>query len=402
MVSTPSPSIVKSRGPGREQKLAVAPRNPDVQAHVAEAVLAPAMVLQRLDAKVLLVAPALTEWHCIKADHAAMAEAGHWDDLLESLRFADQSRAVAAGGKRVSVLVSRGARAALAECIAARDWLAAETELARFEAVLADSPDHYAAGHLVAQAHLDLAWAKRGITQAGQMSRALWQDSGAHIARAEAVLAQFDPIEQMSPLLAGTQYQLVRGIGDGKSLCRDWFEDWCDLDPSDSDVHATHAQHMLPNWFGTLENFDHEAAHAAALTAGETGQAAYAVFYMAASEVLGSFPPGMDLARFLTGLKDFQAVTGCQYRANLVAGVMVDLMHGFAAQGAERSYDRVLTRAALSDLLWNRLTEFHLSAWEGGKDGLAFALTEIFGPALLHGARIGVGGTGLTVRLTAD
>lgn len=398
VIIQPLPMVI-TRGPGIEQTIAAAFGLPANFAEPECASLPGDMVLQRLDIKILKVAPEVTDWHCIKADHAAMAEARQWGDLLDCLRFADQARTAARGGKRVATLISRGARASLVAAIARKDWPAAETEIAAFEAMHADHATDYAAAHLLAQAHLDLAWAKRSIAQVGNLSHELWQDTTAHIDRAEVVLSRFDPIEEMSPLLAATRYQLVRGIEEGDALCRDWYEDWCDLDPTDMDIHAIHAQHLLPHWFGTLAEFDREAQLATALTRPQTGLAAYAMFYLAAAEALGDFPPGMDLEQFLTGLADFQQATGCQYRANLAAAIMVELMQAFIGEGRSKAYELGMTRAALSDLLWNRLTEVHLSAWEDGTASLVFAMNEIFGPALVRGARIVVRGPGLAARM---
>ena len=68
-------------------------------------------VLARLDVPVMLRGPEATEWQCIRDDHAAMADAGEWPDLLEALRFADQDRTMVSGGYRVAPLISDGIRA---------------------------------------------------------------------------------------------------------------------------------------------------------------------------------------------------------------------------------------------------------------------------------------------------
>lgn len=356
-------------------------------------------VLKRLDAAVMRQGPEMTEWQCIRDDHATMAEASEWDDLLDALRFADQSRTVASGGKRVATLISEGARAELDRTIARKDWAACQAELLRFEAVCAINPKDYVAAHLLAQAHIDLACAKRGAATVGQLSREMWAESAAHFDAAEDILAVFDPIEELSPLLAATRYMLVRGIEDGRSLCRDWFEDWCDLDPEDADVHAAHAIHMLPHWFGSLASFDKEARKATTMTEGVTGNAAYAIFHLTAASVLGDLPEGMDLELFLEGLADYQTATGCQHRANVAASLLTEMVHSYRLQGPSKAYQLTKVRAALSDVLWNRLTEVHLSSWESGANSLAFALGEIFGPALKRGARITVRGGGLGTQI---
>ncbi len=361
--------------------------------------ISPDEVLKRLDAAVMRQGPEMTEWQCIRDDHATMAEASEWDDLLDALRFADQTRAVASAGQRVAALISEGARTSLSQAIARKDWTSCETDLARFQALYAIAPKDYAAAHLLAQAHIDLGCAKRGAATVGQLSREMWMESAAHFEVAEEILLVFDPIEEMSPLLAGTRYLLVRGIEDGRSLCRDWFEDWCDLDPEDAGAHATHAEHMLPHWFGSLASFDKEARRATSMTEGVTGNAAYAIFHLAAADILGDLPAGMDLELFLEGLADYLAATGCQHRANIAASLLTEMVHSYRMEGPSKAYHLTKVRAALSDVLWNRLHEVHLSAWESGANSLAFALGEIFGPALKRGARIVVRGGGLGTQM---
>ncbi|MCX7287968.1 MAG: hypothetical protein NTW20_10535 [Rhodobacterales bacterium] len=356
-------------------------------------------VLGRLDVAVMGQGPEMTEWQCIRDDHAAMADAGEWPDLLDALRFADQDRTMASGGRRVALLISEGARAGLILALERQDVPAMALELKRFEALLEMHPQDPAAAHLLAQALIDIGLFKRDLATRGQLSRDLWEESAAHFDAAEHLLDEFDPIEQMSPLLAATRYLLVGGIEDGATLCRDWFEDWCDLDPEDAMAHATHAVHMLPGWFGSLTAFEKAARRAATMTDSVTGKAAYAIFHLSAAETLGEMLPSLDLELFLRGLADYQAATGCQHRANVAANVLAGMVRSYEKAGPSENYPLTKARTALSDVLWNRLHEVHLDQWTLGADGLAFALCEAFGPALKRGARISRRGEGLFTRV---
>lgn len=399
MLITPSLLHVKTRsGRGRQEtagSLRSVSRNAlaELEGMTAEEVLA------RFDAPVMQQGPEMTEWECIRQDHAAMAEAGEWADLLDALRFADQDRTMASGGHRVAPLISEGIRGTSTAAIARGDIAAAEAELTRFQAVIEMHPEDYAAAHLIARLQIDLGCAKRALASEGQLSRSLWAESAAHFEAAEWRLDAFDPIEEMSPLLAGTRYLLVRGIEDGAALCRDWYEDWCDLDPEDENAHAAHALHMLPDWFGSMAAFEREARKGATITAAATGQAAYAIFHMTARKRLGDLMPTVDLIRFLRALTDYQAATGCQHRANVAASLLTSLIADYRAGGQATAYQLTKVRAALSDVLWNRLHEVHLSVWENGADSLALALSDIFGPALRRGARICRRGEGLGTRV---
>jgi hypothetical protein len=395
MLVTPSLMHVKTRS-GRGQQEGAFLRRPEVAANASlfdgftgEDVLA------RHDAPIMRHGPEMTEWQCIRDDHAAMAAAGEWADLIEALRFTDQERVMASGGHRVAPLISDGMRAGLSSAIARSDWGVARTELAQLQTVFEQNPDDYCAAQVLAQAHIDLATAKRGQPAQVQLSREDWEESAAHFSKAEALVTLFDPIEEMSPLLASTRYALLRGIEDGGSVCREWYEDWCDLDPEDAGAHAAHAVNMLPGWYGSLSAFEREARRAARLTDEVTGKAAYAIFHLAAADSLGDLVPTIDYEVFFEGLIDYQTATGCQHRANVVANRLARIAMDFRKEGSAAAYQLTKTRAALSEVFWNRLREVHAECWTDGPDSLAFALFEVFGPALKRGARVVRRGDGL-------
>ncbi len=399
MLITPSLLHVKTHAGRGRQEPAVVLRPVGVDTGFVVDGMTAEQVLGRLDVPVMHLGPEMTEWQCIRVDHAAMAQRGEWTDLLEAMRFADQDRTMASGGQRVAPLISEGIRSGFDAAVARQDLVTAAQELKRFEAVVELNPEDYVAAHLLAQVHIDLGIAKRIIASNGQLSRDLLAESAAHFDAAEELLDTFDPIEELSPLLATTRYLSVSGIEDGAALCRDWYEDWCDLDPEDATPHAAHAIHMLPDWFGSLAAFEKAARKAATMTDATTGQAAYAIFHMTARAHLGDMLPTLDLIRFLRGLADYQAATGCQHRANIVASLLTGLMRDYRLAGPSAAFQLTKVRAALSDVLWNRLHEVHLDRWDHGVDSLAFALGEVFGPALKRGARICRRGTGLGTRV---
>jgi hypothetical protein len=399
MLITPSLLHVKTRADSGQQDSAALLRPAGLSNFSFPESLSATLILGRLDVPVMMRGPEATEWDCARADHAAMADAGDWDDLLDALRFADEDRTMASGGRRVMHLISEGARSGLSAALARRDLSAASAELRRFEAVFELHPDNHAAAHLLAQALIDIGTTEREMAAEGQLSHELWAQSSAHFQAAEALLDQFDPIEMMSPLLAATRYLLVRGIEDGASLSRDWFEDWCDLDPEDEMAHATHAVLMMPGCFGSLGGFEKAARRAATMTHAATGKAAYAIFHLSATEALGDAMPSLDIELFIEALADYQAATGCQHRANVAANILTELVHGYRLLAPSANYQLTKARGALSDVLLNRLHEVHLESWTHRADGLAYALCEIFGPALQRGGRISRKGEGLFTRV---
>ena len=395
MLVTPSLMHVKTRaGRGQQEDAGLLRPAAGRGGELLEGLTAE-QVLMRVDVPVLRQGAEKTEWQCIVDDHAAMAAAGEWPDLLEALRYTDQERIMASGGHRVAPLISEGMRAGLAAAISRNDWTMAKAELEVLEGLYDRNPEDYCAAQVVAQAHVDFADARRKTAPQGQLSREVWSEGAVHFERAETLVTIFDPIEEMSPLLAGTRYGLIPGIEDGGSVCREWYEDWCDLDPEDAAVHAAHAVNMLPGWHGSLSAFEREARRSVRLTEGISGKASYAVFHVAAAEALGDLSPTLDLEYFLEALQDYQAATGCQHRANVAAHLLSGMAMGFRKDGADAAYQLTKTRAALSDALWNRLREIQLDCWTRHSESLAFAMAEVFGPALKRGARIVRRGDGL-------
>lgn len=360
----------------------------------------PGAILEgRLHAPVLEASPESALWAATRADHAGLAAAGRWDELFATLRHADHQRTAAPGGRRLAALISEGARAELAQLLARRDWPAALAAIDRLAEVQAAHETDPMAAHLLAQAHLDYGWARRSAEPGPGVPREVWQDFLHHTALAEAALGTFDPIEEDSPLLAGTRYLLVRGIEDGDAHCRDWYEDWSDLDPTNPEPHLAHAVHLLPQWFGTLTGFETEARAAMQRTRHCTGVSAYALFNLAAAEVLGDLPPAADVRLYVAGLVDHFHATGCQYRANTVAAALTELHHGLEEAAAARPKDWLVVQETLDDHLRNSVREFHLSAWESGRAGISYALEQVFGRELAKGEHIYLGPEGLVARL---
>lgn len=352
----------------------------------------------RLHVPVLAQSGEADLWDATLAEYAALAMAGDWERLLADLHGADIARSFAPGGCSLAGLISEGGRAALAAALARGDWSAALAEVEVLTQMQEAHGSDPMAACLLAQAHLDYAAARRKSAPGPGIPREIWQEVTHQTALAEAILEPFDPIEEDSPLIAGTRYLLVRGIADGAAQCRDWYEDWSDLDPTNPEPHLTHAADLMPKWFGTLHGFDAEARQAMRRTRPSTGAAAYALFQMAAAECLGDLPPNLDVPLYVEGLHDHFHAAPSQYRANIVAAALARLDRDIAL--AVLSPDHAaLVRDALAEHLRHGLREVHLSAWRQGEAGYHYALSQVFAEELAKGAHIYPGSDGLVARL---
>lgn len=348
-----------------------------------------------LDVKLLPAAPEAVGWEHIIARYARMAEEARWPQILFDLRRADQEREVAPGGKRLAELISLGARRQLATALRKGDDFIVESQMKQFATLQALNPRDYVTAHLLAQSHLDIGWSQRGEGASGELSKEDWQSFLKRTAEAEQVLEPFDPVEELSSLLAGTRYLLVRGLEEGDELCTDWYEDWSDIDPTNWTVHATHAPHLLPEWFGNPRLFDTAAREAMARTEGEMGAAAYAIFYRSVADTVGDAPSLMDPGLMVRGLLDFQMLSGCQYRANIVAGSLTEIAHALFLEGQTGTVAFAKVKAALARQVETRLTEIHVPAWAGSEACVHWGLSLVFGVPPATGGRIAVGEKGL-------
>ncbi len=98
---------------------------------------------------------------------------------------------------------------------------------------------------------------------------------------------------------------------------------------------------------------------------------------------------------------DYYRATGCQYRANIVAGTMTELLHSYSIDAQPGSSRMKLVHNTLTEHLRENLREFHLSAWENGQDCIRFALEQVFAKELARGEHVYVGPEGLTSHLPA-
>jgi hypothetical protein len=109
--------------------------------------------------------------------------------------------------------------------------------------------------------------------------------------------------------------------------------------------------------------------------------------------------PTLDIELFVDALTDYQIATGCQHRANVAANLLTGMVRDYTLAGQAGAWQLTKARAALSDVLWNRLQEIHMDCWTNGPDAIAFAFGQVFGPALKRGARIVRWGEGLGTRI---
>ncbi len=330
---------------------------------------------------------------------ADLARAGDWAQIHQRLHEMDQAHDALPGGKRHWRCALDGALAPLRAALQAEDRAAVQSVLDACDQRAADHPQDYCAAVIAAQAHLDHGWARRGdgyVQDVAPADLALFQ---AETARAETLLEAFDPIEQMSAMLAATRYQLIRGIKEGGALCRDFYADLVDLDPGDVEAHQDHAFHLLPQWYGKASQFDREARKAAAATVQELGTTVYALFYAQAAMGAPALLRDMDADYLIAGWRDYLAAAPGAYRGNIAAGELARALQIAQALDLDAATLGAL-RAGLSEVLRDGIHRLEPRLWPS-REALPLALARAFGAEIAQGARLVQGKTGLLVQLPA-
>ena len=132
---------------------------------------------------------------------------------------------------------------------------------------------------VLARAHEEMAWARRGGDYADAVSQDGWDGFELHLDRANEVLGAFDVQQETSFLLASVTHTVALSSEWDDSACDAVFQRCLALNPRCWTVMRERAFHLLPRWGGDYDRLEIAARQAMADTS-EQGAAAYAAFYL--------------------------------------------------------------------------------------------------------------------------
>ncbi len=305
-----------------------------------------------------------------------LARQDRWKDLSAELRAADKARATTPNGMPIAELLSFGARLdvvsamehALSDCVSTETGPMADGILG-FEEILNEYRHDPAIALVMAQTHIDVAWAWRGTgwdTIVPQLNR---QRCAAHFDRAKQILEPFCGIELDSPALAATRCALLAGRRNPKARVADDYEDLIDLAPHNHRHMRALGNHLLPRWFGSYAELELEARRTAARTQDIWGAGGYTWVCFDAIATDEEACARVDVDFFIDGLRDILQARPQQEMVNLLASYCaVALRNG---QGLHEEAD--LARGQICDaadwLIRDHLTEVHPLIWAHATDG---------------------------------
>lgn len=301
-----------------------------------------------------------------------------WDKLSAMISTADRELALTPGGMSVAELMAFGARAdvvlAVEHALLDRSpdpdapmYIGIEA----LEFVLDEHPSDYVIACIVAQAHMDMAWAWRGIGWDVEIAPRNREAFEAHFARAREIIKTFDGRHQTSALLANTACALLRGDSRKTHSVADRYEALIDLNPKNTGPLRALGTNMLPRWYGTYEGLELEARRTAARTADIWGAGGYTWVMFDAISVDDEACARLDLPFFVEGLRDIVERRPEPYTVNLLAAYCANTI-GQAFSGNDAA-DHI--RAQIADcadwLVREHLTELHPMIWAHAAQGFA-------------------------------
>lgn len=348
------------------------------------------------------------ETHQIERKAEKLANARDWDEMHSIIALWDRSRAAESGGVRY---VERASFQVLAPFTTAfevddcapvpagdidYDWLE------ELEVTFAHRPnDHIMAG-LLARAHQQAAWARRGGGWADDVTDVQWAAYGEHMERAQELLAPFDPVALDSPFLAQIAAEIQIGHSENANEVITSFERALTLDPQNWEICENFGFHLLPRWYGDYDVLELKARQHLSRTEAVSGAAAYAAYYLGALHRDPGAIAHVDADLFKAGAHDlitFQ--NGAQRRVNWFMNYAHSTFYPQVHDKLEGWEEVRDNRAALYPLV-REIAERHLTCvmpefWNNGAETARMALYLAFHREVDAGANIEVSETGIRI-----
>ncbi len=300
----------------------------------------------------------------------------NWKTLSRIIRTADEAHNLTPGAMPVAELIAYGARA---DVILAAEHAIGESEdvapkavltgIEDFEVILEEHPDDYVIACIVAQTHMDIGWAWRGMgwdTEITQRNRDAFH---AHFDRAREIIAPFAQEYADRPLVAAARCALVSAPIGKKDRIADRYEHLIDLNPNNPRPMRAMGNHLLPRWFGSYGQLELEARRTAARTEAVWGAGGYTWVQFDAISCDDNACANLDVPFFIDGLRDILNRNRTPYTANLLAAYCANTIGQSFSGNDEADHVRAQISACTEWIVREYLTELHPMIWAHAAHG---------------------------------
>ncbi|APX88515.1 hypothetical protein BV394_01220 [Brevirhabdus pacifica] len=281
-----------------------------------------------------------------------------WDELAELMRRAEEDERLYGDGQRLSHVVVEAAVAPIRQAVRApwgkrAEMRAVERLLAPFRAAARGADGSSEILSLTALALIEAGWAAQGALAGRPATEEGTGAFHAMLQEAEGLLRQADPDAGLSSYMAEAVYMCGFVQPNPPAALSDRFSRWVMVNPTDCYPFEQRALHLMPGWYGTMEDVEALAERALRATAPVLGEGAYGRIAARLSLYLDPRRiPGFSHERISRSLTDLVARAGTQAAANRWAAWAL-------AQGLDKTPRILVARF---------LREVHLDEWspDGG------------------------------------
>lgn len=305
-----------------------------------------------------------------------MVRQERWDHLITAIELADQNRQMTPGAMPVADLLAYGARADVTQAAehALMDGRPAKGApvLAGIEAlehVLAEFPESLIIAAIVAQAHMDIAWAWRGNGWDEEVPPSNLEAFEAHFDRASDILERVCHKTSRSAFLVGTCCALMGGKHMNGDRITDKYEALIELNHANPRPMRAMGNHLLPRWHGSYAQLELEARRTAARTAQTWGAGGYTWVQFDAITTDDAACANLDVDFFIDGLRDILDRQPDPYTTNLLAAYCTNAV-GQSYSGHPCADDiRSEIAKCAQWIVREHLTELHPLIWAHAASG---------------------------------
>lgn len=305
-----------------------------------------------------------------------MVRQERWDHLITAIELADQNRQMTPGAMPVADLLAYGARSDVTQAaehalMGGRPAKGAPI-LAGIEAlehVLADFPEAPVVAAIVAQAHMDIAWAWRGNGWDEDVPPTNLEAFEAHFDRAADILERFCPKTSRSPFIMSTCCALMGGKHIDGDRITERYEALIELNHANPRPMRAMGNHLLPRWHGSYAQLEVEARRTAARTAQTWGAGGYTWVQFDAITTDDAACANLDVDFFIEGLRDILERQPDPYTTNLLAAYCANAI-GQSYSGHPFADDiRSEIAKCAQWIVRKHLTELHPLIWAHAATG---------------------------------
>ena len=276
--------------------------------------------------------PDFRECSALSQHIADLMTDNEWLEISNKISAWEARLASSPGGTRYHEIAVRTCLSGLHGLIddaprtALSDLDAAGVEVSHFEDTHRQSPDNHILALLAARAHIALGEACAADDWPESERKAAWRQMAQHFIAAGEILEPFDAVAHMSPLLAEAHYLCALGAPGGDSRLWPLFEDWIDLDPSNSGIYDAHVAALVAHDMLTGDEVLHEADAALKRTEDTLGFGGYALFFMPLLVEYDSARDLVDPELFAAALMDLASMSATQAEVNHAAATLLTEM----------------------------------------------------------------------------